>query len=188
VYIEAQKRLDTNACDRGWLSSCLMITLRPFAISDAHRLQALANNQDVSRYLVDTFPFPYTNADAEWWIETGSRENDAINQVIEYEGGFVGTVGITPQTGWRDHIAEIGYWVGEAYWGRGIATAAVRDMTEYAFVTLQYRKLFAPVLAPNNASMRVLEKCGYELECVLKAEVHKDGGVFDIHQYAIYGA
>ena len=77
--------------------------------------------------------------------------------------------------------------MGQPYWGRGIATAAVREMTEYVFGALQCRKLFAPVLAPNKASMRVLEKCGYDLECVLGAEVHKDGCFFDIHQYAKYG-
>jgi ribosomal-protein-alanine N-acetyltransferase len=161
-----------------------MIKLRDFAARDAARLQALANNKNVSGYLVYTFPFPYTHEDAELWISTGSKDNSALNRVIEYEGEFVGTVGITPQAGWRDHIAEIGYWVGEPYWSRGIATAAVREMTEYAFGALQYRKIFAPVLAPNKASMRVLAKCGYDLECVLRAEVYKDGCFFDIHQYA----
>jgi RimJ/RimL family protein N-acetyltransferase len=163
-----------------------MITLRDFADSDAVRLQALADNRNVSRYLVYTFPLPYTTADAEWWIATGSKEKDAINRVIEFEGEFVGTVGITPQTGWRDHIAEIGYWVGEPHWGAGVATAAVQKMTEYAFSELHYRKIFAPVLAPNKASMRVLEKCGYALEGIFGDEVHKDACFYDIHRYSKY--
>lgn len=161
-----------------------MLKLRPFRKSDAVALQKLADNQNVSRYLVDTFPYPYTPRDAEWWIETGSKQDSAFNQVIEYAGEFIGSVGIRPQSGWRAHIAEIGYWVGEPFWGRGIGSAAVREMTEHAFAELQYRKLFAPVLAPNVASMRVLEKCGYVRECVMCDEVQKHGRYYDIHRFA----
>jgi RimJ/RimL family protein N-acetyltransferase len=98
---------------------------------------------------------------------------------IEYQGLFVGSVGITPQRGWREHLGEIGYWVSEDHWGKGIATAALRQMTEYGFKTRNFRKLIAPVLDPNIASMRVLEKCGYELEGILKGEVKKGGTYFD---------
>ena len=161
-----------------------MITLRDYVIADADRFAELANNENVSRYLIYTFPYPYTKQDAEWWIKTGSRMNNSVTRIIEYRGELVGTVGITPQTGWKAHSAEIGYWVGEAYWGKGIATEALRMMSELAFTTLKYRKLFAPVLGPNKASMRVLEKCGYQLEGVLKHEVLKSGQYFDGHHYA----
>jgi len=146
----------------------------------------LANNENVSRYLINTFPYPYTKKDADWWISTGAHENGAVNKVIEYSGKFVGGIGIMPQTGWRDHIAEIGYWIGEAYWGHGIATEALRQMTEYAFLELRYRKLFGPVLEPNHASMKVLEKNNYILEGILKQEVFKNNQYFDIYQYAKY--
>ncbi|MEL6385328.1 MAG: GNAT family protein [Cyanobacteria bacterium J06626_18] len=161
-----------------------MITLRDYEISDAARLVDLANNKNVSRYLVDTFPFPYTRQDADWWVATGSTTGNTVTKVIQYNGEFAGSVGIGPQEGWKQHVAEIGYWLGEAYWGQGIATAAVSQMTEYAIAALGYRKLFAPVLQPNKASMRVLEKCGYELEGILKSEVFKDGQFFDIYHYA----
>jgi len=144
----------------------------------------LANNENVSRYLIYTFPHPYTRADAEWWISAGSKKNGAVTRVIEYQGLFVGSVGITPQGGWRKHLGEIGYWVAEEYWGKGIATEALRQMTEYGFAALDLRKLYAAVLAPNVVSMRVLEKCGYRREGVLKAEVQKRGEYFDTHQYA----
>jgi ribosomal-protein-alanine N-acetyltransferase len=161
-----------------------MIALREYAISDVQRLVSLANNEKVSRYLVYTFPYPYTREDAEWWIATGSKRNGAITRVIEYQGLFVGSVGITPQSGWRDHLAEIGYWLGEEYWGKGIATAALRQMTEFGFSSRNFRKLCAPVLAANIASMRVLEKCGYQREAILKNEVQKAGTYFDIHHFA----
>ena len=81
-------------------------------------------------------------------------------------------------------MAEIGYWVGQEYWGLGIATEALRQMTVLAFSELNYSKLFAPVLNPNGASMRVLEKNHYRLEGVLNKEVMKHGQYFDIYYYA----
>jgi ribosomal-protein-alanine N-acetyltransferase len=161
-----------------------MISLREYADSDLDRLVTLANNQNVSRFLVSTFPYPYMRVDAEWWIGIGSRHNGAITRVIEYQGVFVGSTGITPQGGWRQHLGEIGYWLGEDYWGKGIATAALRQMTDYGFNQLRFRKLFAGVVAPNIASMRVLEKCGYQREGILKGEVQKGGTYFDIYHFA----
>ena len=161
-----------------------MIRLRGYEAGDAHRLVELANNENVSRYLIYTFPYPYTKDDAEWWIAVGSRQNGMVTKAIEYDGAFVGSVGVTPQTGWRSHLAEIGYWLGQEFWGRGIASVALRQMTELAFLEPQYNKLFAPVLAPNRASMRVLEKNHYQLEGILKNEVVKNAQCFDIYHYA----
>ena len=163
-----------------------MITLRDYTIKDVERLVTLANNKNVSQYLVNTFPYPYTKSDAVWWIKTGSKANGIVSKVIKYQNLFVGSVGITPQSGWREHVAEIGYWLGEEYWGNGIATKALTQMTDYAFSVLRYRKLFAEVLSENKASMRVLEKCGYELEGILKQEVCKDGKYFDVFYYGKY--
>ena len=161
-----------------------MITLRPYRTSDVDRLVELANDPQVSRYLVYTFPYPYTRADAEWWVETGCNLADARTRVIELDGVFVGSVGITPWTGWKAHQGEIGYWLGRAYWGRGIATEALRQMTDQGFGEMALRKLCGPVLAPNIASMRVLEKVGYRLEGILKQDVERGGELHDIHHYA----
>ncbi|MEO0425063.1 MAG: GNAT family N-acetyltransferase [Pseudomonadota bacterium] len=159
--------------------------LREFLESDLERLVELANNRKVSRYLIDTFPYPYTPADARWWISEGCKANEAISRVITLEGGeLMGAVGLTPQQGWRAHIAEIGCWVAEPFWGRGIATQAVTVMTEAAFATHGFRRLIAPVLAPNAASARVLEKCGYRCEGRLQEEVKRDGVFYDILHYA----
>jgi RimJ/RimL family protein N-acetyltransferase len=160
------------------------ISLRELLPSDRDRLVSLANDENVSRYLVYTFPYPYTKPDAEWWISAGSKDNGATTRVIEFRGELVGLVGITPQIGWRAHLGEIGYWVGKDYWGKGIATSALKQMTDYGFVSLRLKKLCAPVMSPNAASMRVVAKCGYELVGILKSEVQKAGRFYDIHQFA----
>ena len=161
-----------------------MVTLRDYKTSDIDRLVALANNKNVSQYLIYTFPYPYTKEAAEFWIAEGSQFNGAITKVIELDGLFVGSVGLSPQIGWRAHCAEIGYWLGESYWGNGVATQALKQMTDEAFGVHKFKKLFAPVLSPNIASMKVLEKCDYQLEGVLKDEVCKESQYFDIHLYA----
>lgn len=161
-----------------------MLTLRDYANSDIETLLDLANNKLVSRFLVYTFPYPYTRADAEWWVSAGVKAEGDVTKVIEYNGQFVGSVGIARKKGWRDHLAEIGYWLGEPYWGNGIATQAVQQMTDYAFSDLKLQKLYALILAPNTVSMRVVEKCEYELEGVLKQEVFKDGQYYDVHRFA----
>lgn len=161
-----------------------MIGLREYTVDDIDRLVLLANNKKVSQYLIDTFPYPYTYEDAKWWISTGSKQNDAITRAIEYNDELVGSIGITPQSGWKSHQAEIGYWIGEEYWNKGIATEALRKMTDYSFSQLPFKKLFAPVLSPNKVSMRILEKNAYELEGVLKSEVNKNTRYYDIYHYA----
>jgi [ribosomal protein S5]-alanine N-acetyltransferase len=161
-----------------------MISLRDYRIDDAARLVELANNVNVSQFLIYSFPCPYTMEDATWWITTGSRGNGAITKVVEHNGVFIGSVGVAPQSGWKSHTAEIGYWLGEEYWGRGIATQVLELMTKQAFSEGICEKLFATVLAPNRASVRVLEKNGYLLEGVLKNEVIKNGQMFDILHYA----
>ena len=163
-----------------------MITLRDYTPADAERLVLLANNKNVSRFLVYTFPYPYTLTDAQWWIEIGSKHQGAVTKVIEHDGLFIGSVGITPQRGWKAHTAEIGYWLGEAYWGKGWATLALQQMTEYAQRKVNMKKLFAPVFAQNIASLRVLEKCGFEREGLFKHEAYKDGEYHDLVQYAKY--
>lgn len=160
------------------------MTLRDYTPADIEALVTLANNKNVSRYLIYTFPYPYTRRDAESWISEGAHAGGAITKVILLDGQFVGSVGIAPQSGWRSHGAEIGYWVGEPYWGQGIATVALRLMTEQAVTLHACKKLTAPILSPNQASRRVAEKCGYQLEGILKAEVSKEGAFYDVHSYA----
>lgn len=161
-----------------------MVRLRDYSRNDIDRLVMLANNENVSRYLVYTFPYPYTRRDAEWWINEGCKANNAVTKVIEYQGEFIGSIGVHPQSAWKAHTAEIGYWLGEPYWGKGLASNALKKMSDYAFAVLNYKKLFAPVLNPNKSSMAVLEKCAYQLEGIHKQEVRKGNQYFDIYYYA----
>jgi len=163
-----------------------MITLRDYIETDLDTLVSLADNENVSRYLIDTFPYPYTKKDGEYWIEKGCKENGSITKVVLYENEFVGSVGITPQTGWKSHSAEIGYWIGEKFWRKGFAAEALNIMTNDAFGKYEFKKLSAGVLEPNIASMKMLEKCGYEIEGVLRNDVLKNGQYYDIHHYAKY--
>lgn len=161
-----------------------MVNLREFKVDDIDRLVVLANNRNVSKYLTDIFPYPYTKEDAIWWLETGAKNNAGLHYAIDYQNEFVGAIGITPQSGWKNHSAEIGYWLGEPYWGKGIATIALTEMTEYSFSVLGFKKLFAPVFEQNKASMRVLEKCDYRREGILEYDVLKDGEYHHLHYFA----
>ena len=161
-------------------------TLRDFRETDLDRLVALANDEEVSRYLMHTFPFPYTRADGEWWISTGSTQPGTITRAIENDGQLAGGVGIKLQTGWRSHLGEIGYWVARSYWRQGVGKAALEQMTEYGFSERGFEKLYAPVLGPNVASMKLLTKCGYVLEGILRSEVRKHGRSYDLHLFARY--
>lgn len=156
--------------------------LRNFAAVDIPPLATIANDAEVARYLTARFPHPYSLDDARWWVETGSRQG--IVRAIEVAGRLAGTIGVTPGEFEYARAAEIGYWLGRAHWGRGIATAALREMTRLVFATTDIERLYAPVFAPNHASMRVLEKCGYELEGVLRRAVFKAGVYYDTHLYA----
>jgi ribosomal-protein-alanine N-acetyltransferase len=161
-----------------------VIEFRGYRSSDLRALVELANNRNVSEYLADRFPFPYTEEDAIWWIGIGCKQNDCINFAIENDGVLVGGIGVEPQDGQRRHCAEIGYWLGQPYWGQGIATSAVHKMTDYAFLELGFSRLYAPVLEPNRASMKVLEKCGYALEGILRNDIRKNDTFYNVHYYA----
>ncbi|MGR9053702.1 MAG: GNAT family N-acetyltransferase [Gammaproteobacteria bacterium] len=163
-----------------------MIRLRDYEEHDCGRLVYLADNKNVSRYLIDTFPYPYTWEYAIWWVRVGCKSGGSLNQVIEYRGEFAGGIGLTPQHGWKRHTAEIGYWLGEPYWGKGIASEALNLFCGFVFSEMQFRKLFAQVMASNASSIRVLEKCGFEQEGILKSEVIKDGQYFDMHHFGKY--
>ena len=164
------------------LSTC---TLRPWRRGDESSLARDANNRKVWRNLRDAFPHPYTTEHASAWIESNLGVEPVSNFAIEVEGRTAGSIGITPFTGVYARSAEIGYWVAEDCWGRGIATEAVRAVTEHAFRAFGVVRVQASVFAWNEASMRVLEKCGYAREGVLTKSVFKDGELIDSVLYAI---
>ena len=144
-----------------------------------------ANNRNVSRYLRDAFPFPYTEADATTWLERNADRDPATNFAIDLDGEAAGSVGLRLQQDIYRRTAEIGYWLGEAHWRRGIATEAVRAMTAYGLESFDIMRMEADVFAPNDASARVLAQCGYRCEGRLRDRITKDGQSMDALHYSI---
>jgi len=159
-------------------------TLRPWRVGDEASLVRNANNRRVWRNL-SRLPHPYTTSDADDWIGRASAQSPVTDFAITVDGEAVGGIGVELGRDVFYRSAEIGYWLGEPYWGRGIATEALRAMTEYAFVTFDLCRLQAGVFEWNPASMRVLEKAGYTLEARHRKNVTKDGETIDRVVYAL---
>jgi|SRR5215831_11121643 len=153
--------------------------IRPWKTGDEESIVRNANNRAIWRNLRDTFPHPYTLADAKNWIEIANPNSPPCNFAIVIGGDAVGGIGVVLKDDVFRRSAEIGYWLGEQYWGRGIVTEAVRAVTEYAFTTFNICRLYAGVFEWNPASMKVLENAGYEFECRMKKSVTKDGETID---------
>jgi len=160
-------------------------TVRSWEWRDRDAIVRYANNRKVSINLRDRFPYPYTARDARNWLDVVVDSKPVTNFAIDVAGEAVGGIGFTPQHDVERRSAEIGYWLGEQFWGRGIATEALIAVTEYAFANFDLCRLFAHVFDWNGASVRVLEKAGYEFEGRLKKSVTKDGQTIDQLMYAI---
>lgn len=159
--------------------------LRAWKPGDEPSLVRHANSRAIWRNLRDAFPHPYTLADARLWIETANPSGPITNFAIVIDRAAVGGIGLVLKEDVFRRSAEIGYWLGEEFWGRGIVTEAVSAVTNYAFDTFDLCRVFAGVFEWNPASMRVLEKAGYEFECRMKKSVTKDGETIDELIYAI---
>jgi RimJ/RimL family protein N-acetyltransferase len=166
-------RLSLGVCDvRSW---------RP---GDAAAIVTHANNRNVWINLRDRFPHPYTGRDARRFLASVIGARPERSFAIDVDGTAVGGIGFRVQRDVERVGAELGYWLGEPYWGRGIATAAVRAVTEHALDTHGLLRVFALPFAHNRASARVLEKAGFALEGVLRSSAIKDGRVVDQLLYA----
>jgi len=159
--------------------------LRPWKPGDEESLVRHANSRVIWRNLRDAFPHPYTLANAQHWIRSANPATPVTNFAIVVDGTAVGGIGLVLKDDVFRRSAEIGYWLGEEYWGRGIVTEAVRAVTDYAFATFDLCRVYAGVFEWNPASMRVLEKAGYEYECRMRKSVVKDGEIIDELIYAI---
>ncbi len=160
------------------------LILRSLVLEDAPALAGLANNKKIFDNVRDALPQPYTIDDALFFIHLTQEEDPQVSFAMEYEGAFCGMVGIVPQKDVYRFTAEIGYWLGEPFWGKGIATKAVAMVTDYAFHQLHFIRIHTGIFEHNIASMRVLEKNGYVKECVLKKSIIKNGKLLDEHRYA----
>lgn len=164
------------------LNTC---TLRPWRVGDEASLARHANNYNIWRNVRDHFPHPYSLEDARYWVAQAGSEMPPTNFAIVVDGAAVGGIGLVFFEDIHRCAAEIGYWLGEEFWGRGIMSEAVRALTAWAFENFALHRIFAGVLEWNPASMRVLEKAGYQFEARLRKAVIKEDCVMDDFIYAV---
>jgi len=157
----------------------MAIIIRPWTITDVASLTAHANNLNIWNNLRNYFPHPYTEEHARAWIENAEKENPMINFAIDVDGEAIGGIGLIFNTDIYVLSAEMGYWIGETHWGKGIATEAIRQLTEYCFYYFDIVRIYAEVFENNKASMRALEKNGYYLEGVRRKSVFKNNALMD---------
>jgi ribosomal-protein-alanine N-acetyltransferase len=162
------------------------IVIREWRESDAGPLVVQANDRRVWLGLRDAFPHPYKIDDAHRFIGTAQGMSPRTFFAIEVDSAIAGGIGYVLHGDVERISAEVGYWLGHQYWGRGIATVAVRLVTRHAFAAHpELRRLYAMPYARNAASARVLEKAGYRREATLRQAVIKDGEVLDQWIYAV---
>jgi RimJ/RimL family protein N-acetyltransferase len=160
--------------------------VRPMKSTDAESLSRHATNHAVWAKLRDRFPHPYTLQDAlEWIRHCECNVGFPTNLAIEFEGAAIGCIGIEERDDIERLSAEVGYWIGEEHWGKGIATDALRVFVPYAFDHFGILRLYAHVFANNPASRRVLEKNGFQLEGIMRKAVIKQGQLLDEYLYSL---
>ncbi len=160
------------------------ILLRPYTLTDAEVLALIANSATIADNMRDLFPHPYSIDDAKEFIT--KNINGQIKGVfaIIYKGNLAGSIGLHPQTDVYIKTAELGYYVAEKYWNNGIASKSIAMITKYGFESLHLTRIFAGVFEKNIASMKVLEKNGFVLECVKRKAVFKNAKILDEYYYA----
>ena len=162
------------------------IVLRPWSVKDSEKLAVIANNKNIADCLRDGFPFPYSLSDAQNWLNTVIPVNDPPKFfAILSDRRLVGSIGIvTKEDIYRKNV-EIGYFLAEEYWGKGIMTKAVKAAAAYAFSGFDIVRVYAEPYADNPGSRRVLEKAGFTCEAVFKKNVIKNGIIKDSCIYSV---
>jgi RimJ/RimL family protein N-acetyltransferase len=163
------------------LDTCVV---RSWQASDVTSLAVHANNRQIWENLRDRFPHPYTKTHGQDFVRRVLASQTQTSFAIDVGGDAVGGIGFMLRDDVERVSAEIGYWLGEAWWGRGICTEALRAMTHYAIEHHGLTRVFAVPYARNTASQRVLEKAGYVLEGRMRRSAVKDGVIIDQLLYA----
>ncbi|MBU1099684.1 MAG: GNAT family N-acetyltransferase [Bacteroidetes bacterium] len=162
-----------------------ILNVRSFRTDDYIPLAKRANNEKVAINLRDAFPNPYTQQDAKEWIELATSSSPETHFAITNNNECIGCIGLTLQEDIFSHSAEIGFWIGEDFWGKGIATLAAKALINYGFIELSLDRIFAYVYSSNIGSIRVLEKCGLNYEGKMVRGAIKQGLYIDLLQYAV---
>ena len=155
------------------------IILRPWQKQDAQELAAVANNRNIWNNVRDALPNPYTVMDALQWISHVNSQSPVINFAIVCDGSAVGSIGCQPKEDVSRKNIEIGYFVGELYWGKGIATEAVKHLLDFIATRMDVVRIEAHVFEQNKTSMKVLQKNGFYLEAIHHKAVIKNNEIMD---------
>ena len=161
------------------------VTVRCWCSEDAGMLAQLANNPRIAACLTDAFPHPYRMEDAIRYLNMAMTAGPGLLRAVLCEGALCGAVGLMLQTDIHRRSAECGYWLAEAFWGRGIMPEAVRQIVDLGFETLDVVRIYARPFSFNRASQRVLEKAGFTREATLRQACFKDGRFCDEEVYAL---
>lgn len=161
------------------------VRIRDLAKTDAERMAVLANNKKISQNLRNGFPNPYSMEDGVKFINNCILQSPKTIFAIEFKGEYVGNIALIPGKNGYRKSAEIGYFIGEEYWNKGITTIAVKLITDFGFDRLGYVRIHTGIFEHNTSSQRVLEKCGYIREGVFKMAVFKNNKLWDEVRYAI---
>ena len=163
---------------------CEKCVLRRWNPSDLESLVENANNYHIAINMRDIFPFPYTLEDGKMWIEIASNEDPHCNFAITLDDQAIGGIGLNLGEDVERLSAELGYWLGEKYWGEGITSSAIGGIVNYGFNELGLERIFSKPLEHNTASKRVLEKNAFKLEGIMEKSVIKDRKICNQALYA----
>ncbi len=165
----------------------MKILLRPWRAEDIASVARYANNPHIAANLRDVFPSPYTLEDAQWFVHDCMEKGDAagLNRAVVVDGEAIGSVSVLLQADVYRKSAELGYWLAEPFWNRGIMRVAVGMICAQAFERYDIVRIFAEPFAHNTASRKVLEGCGFSLEGMKKNSVYKNGCYADSCMYAL---
>lgn len=161
----------------------MLFSLRKWSVKDLESLVRYANNPNIAKNMTDGFPHPYTEENGKAFIEMATKEPIHIF-AIDVNGEAVGGIGIHPQSDIHRKNAELGYWLAEPFWGKGIISEAVKQIIPKAFETYDITRLYARPFGYNTASQKVLEKAGFKKEASFEKSLFKNGEFVDELVYA----
>src|SRR6266511_2216552 len=157
----------------------MKVVLREWKKSDVAALAKIANNKKIWDNVRDRLPYPYTKKDAKEWLALVKKQKTVTTFCIEADGKLAGSIGLTLKDDVYRKNAEIGYFIGEEYWGKGIATEAVNQLVDYIQKNFNVVRIYAEVFEYNTASMKVLEKNGFYLESIRKKGAIKNNVIIN---------
>ena len=160
--------------------------IRRWELSDARDLATALSNKKIQDNLRDGLPYPYTEQDGKEFISAmlAANENDTFAFAITVNGKVIGSIGAFRQTNIHNKTAELGYYIAEEYWGKGIMTEAVKQLCDYVFSHTDIIRIYAEPFSYNIGSCRVLEKAGFQYEGTLRSNALKNGNVLDMKMYS----